>query len=467
MENSRIPSLGRLLAITARRLEEGMDTASTADTTAATTADMTSATPLAIGDELDFNDQRQVEAELARLGAQALARLPTRFSDGRDDDGLGRALASLLLARHAGQSQESTQWIAPGREDAGRMLSEHLSPTGQEALLQSAEGGYGENEFSSCFGEADRCYLAGHLYLQRANAGRVTADSPLTQKQVVENYMTAADAFTQAHADDEALVAYRAVAAENPRAGRHGLAGDAWRRAAELYAECRELERASDANVKAGEAYRRAALDDRIVDRLPAADYFLMAARAHEAGQANAQEWIKADKVKTGIAYAEDALYPAWTKVHESLRADAYVKAAEACLADKQYAAATDAFYRAKAYGQALEPCVMAASDYLATDQLAQAAETFMQLGELRGLAQRPLSEQANAFLVAAAIYVNRKEYAAAANACQAAGNMALAGRYYEEAHQFYDAAYAFKVANKPEDVARCYRSAGRPAPHP
>ncbi|AKK25074.1 hypothetical protein MB84_30565 (plasmid) [Pandoraea oxalativorans] len=154
---------------------------------------------------VDFRRKAMVNAAHEGLQASALTIFPPETFDGMDPEGVGRALASLMLCDFAAQRNQTTQWIEPDRDDVLRTLAVRLTPTGQEALLQSLENRQGDNAFSNYFAHADGQYfaqadaycLAGHLYFQRAGspllAGSIDKTPEDASAQAARDYLKAAD----------------------------------------------------------------------------------------------------------------------------------------------------------------------------------------------------------------------------------------------------------------------------------
>ncbi|AKK24748.1 hypothetical protein [Pandoraea oxalativorans] len=294
---------------------------------------------------LNFNDAGEVNAAQLRLQTQAPALFPDACFDGVAPEDVGRALASLILSHGAAQRNRSTRWIAPGAHDALGTLCGRLTPSGQDALLQSLESGHGENAFSRYLGELDRWCLAGHLYRQRASTRGAAGDlGPAPQDadaQAAAEYLQAVDCYTRAgqsglaapvcllaadlsmqtHQTNKAVDLYLTAADAYLRTGRPGRAAAVYLRVFNLYTDLGQPELAAATCLKAAHAARAAA------DAHPqkgkyalAGDVYLLVAKCYaDAGRPDlaADAWLWAAQ--------------AYTRAHEPRKAlAAYRQAAEA-----------------------------------------------------------------------------------------------------------------------------------------
>lgn len=130
-----------------------------------------------VPENLNFDDDDAVDREYERLlGSPALASFCERVFDSRDPAGSLEALISLILYRCAHESRQSTGAIGQHRKVALMTVTEHLSPVGQDELLQSLDANAAPRAFQRYLTEADRLCLASHIYSQRAQSGHDSED---------------------------------------------------------------------------------------------------------------------------------------------------------------------------------------------------------------------------------------------------------------------------------------------------
>ncbi|VVE85666.1 hypothetical protein PSP31121_05348 [Pandoraea sputorum] len=419
---------------------------------------------------LDFSDAQAVHAAHLSLQTQAPVLFPAHFFDGVDPDGVARALATGILEQGAAQQQQTTQGIAPGPEQACRTLSEHFTPSGQDALLQSLENSHAENAFSKYLAATDRHCLAGHLWLQRANTRLVGGDIVKTPEvasaQAAEDYLKAADHYRRAGQTGPAADAYRLAAVACLRTYQPLKAAKAFLQAAGLLTQTQQLPEAENARRQALAAYLNAANGCVLAGApAPAVDAYL-----------NAVELC--------------------IQTHRPVRAlDACLKAADACLRAKRPLKAASVYLKAVGlcnqtidlYTQTRQPleavdacrkAVHAArraaviytkrrQPALVAEANSSAAEAYRRLGFCLKSANKPSKEVRQAFRSAARLYVEVGAYKPAALVFSEARDWPQAGRCYERLKMFGLAGHCYKNAKMFKEARHAFWTAQQQSQNP
>ncbi|WP_167370706.1 hypothetical protein [Pandoraea vervacti] len=383
-----------------------------------------------------------VNAAHEGLQASALTIFPPETFDGVDPEGVGRALASLILCDFAAQRNQTTQWIEPDRDEALRTLAVRLTPTGQEALLQSLENSQGDNAFSKYFAHADSQYfaqadaycLAGHLYFQRAGtpllAGSIDRTPEDASAQAAGDYLKAADLFTRAGQPDLAAEAYLGAADAYRGSFQPLKAAEVCLRAADLYTQTSQPLKAADARLKAAAAY------------LTAANGYLLAGAPGVAGDAYlraADLYMQTHQPMKAVDICQKAADAYRGAGEPGQAAVAHLWAAHAVRAD------ADARPEKGRYAQAAAAYVRAAQAYTDVEQPGPAADAWLWAALASTRAREPRKALA--------------AYQQAAEANTKAGRHGLAGDVWRSVADLYTELGDPKLASDANDnAATVYR---------
>ncbi|WP_150811556.1 soluble NSF attachment family protein [Pandoraea sputorum] len=429
-----------------------------------------------------------VSAAHEGLQAQVLEIFPPETFDGMDPTGVKRALASLILLYFAGQWHQTTQWIEPGRDEALRTVSGRLTPTGQQALLQSLENSQGENAFSKYFAQPESQYfaqvdaycLAGHLCVPRADDRRPAGDPDTTPEDAhAQATGVSTDLGPSLKAPETYLKVAHALKADadaRPEKGRYAHAGAAYRLAAKPSLGQNQAGPAA-AYLWAAQALTRAhQLDQALTCFKDAAKANAQAHRPGLAGDAwrsvaeihterGEHDLASEALIKAALAYRDAALgdtearqglpgaiyhlmaaYAYQAAGQKPLAAAAFINAADAFMDENLFLEATEVYALVGLPKQAIEACEKAVDAYRAADAFVPAAEACRTLGILLRTHGGPLDDERRAFLDAAELYAKVGEvraYEAAADACIEANEYLQAAQFYELANMLDLAGFA------------------------